>query len=178
MTSGHLDEEPATARATQAILEANPDLVAFLAQEPAINREYEDPYLGGISKDGNTVYIASDLPIPLPKTGIDPTRYLALHERSEWWLMTKLGMDYLGEDGGDGAHHFAVRIEHNALIEDGHDPDAYEDELASYIEDDEAENVSPEDVPPDLFLGPYEDDETPLDRRLLPVLRAAAERGA
>jgi hypothetical protein len=174
VTAAHLDEEPATQRATEALLDANPDLVAFLAIEPVISRQYLDPYLGGISIDGATVYIARDLPETLPQTGIRPDKYIALHERSEWWCMTKLGMDYLGADGSDGAHHFACRIEHNALIEDGHDPDAYEDELAGYIARDETEDIRPDDVPPDLYLGPYEEDQDAEDRKVLPVLKAAA----
>jgi hypothetical protein len=173
MSSGHLDEEPATQRATQAELDKHPDLVAFLATEPNVSREFKVPYLAGASKDGKTVYIDRDLPTVLPKTGIAVDRYIGLHERSEWWLMTRLGMDYLGKAGTDGAHHFAVRIEHNGLIEDGCDPDAYEDELATYIKEDEHADLKPADLPPDLFLGPYEDDEDSLDRKLLRVLKAA-----
>lgn len=173
MSSGHLDEEPATERATQALLDKHPDLRAWLDAEPVISRQHKVPYLGGISKDGKTVYIDRDLPETLPKTGIPTDPYIAKHERSEWWLMTRLGMDYLGQNGTDGAHHFAVRFEHNALKADDHDPDAYEDELATYINEDEHDAIGPDDVPPDLFLGPYEDDEDGLDRKLLPVLKAA-----
>jgi hypothetical protein len=173
MTSGHLDEEPATERATRSILDAHPDLAAFLATEPVVSRQYEVPYLGGISKDGKTVYIDKGLPDVLPKTQIPVDKYVALHERSEWWLMTRLGLDYLG-DHQTGGHPFAVRIEHDALIADGFDPDAYEDELAAFIKADETERVSRETVPPDLFQGPYRDDQDALDRKILPILEAAA----
>jgi hypothetical protein len=173
MSSGHLDEEPATKRATQAILDQNPDLVAFLATEPPISREYRIPYLGSISKDGKTVYIDRELPTTL-SSGIEPDKYIALHERSEWWLMTRLGMDYGLEGSEDGAHHVAVRIEHDALTADGGNPDAYEDELVPFIKEAEYAKLRPDDLPPDMFLGPYEKDENSLDRRLLPILKAAA----
>lgn len=172
MASGHLDEEPAPARATRALLDAHPDLAAFLASDPVISREFKVPYLGGISADGKTVYIDRDLPKVLPDTGIEPDHFIALHERAEWWIMTRLNRDYLG-DMDIGGHPFAVRIEHNALIEDDHDPDAYEDELAEYAHEDERAEVQPDDLPPDLFLGPYEDDQDALDRKLLPFLKAA-----
>jgi hypothetical protein len=173
MSAGHLDEEPATERATQALLDKHPDLVAFLTIEPVISREYKIPYLGGISKDGKTVYIDRDLPKTLP-SGIEPDFYIATHEHAEWWLMTRLEMDYLGKGGADGAHHFAVRIEHDALNADGIDPDLYEDELSGYIKENEHINLSPDEVPPDLFLGPYLDDEDSLDRKIIPILKAAA----
>jgi hypothetical protein len=187
MTAAHLDEEPASERDTEKLLNQNPGLVAFLREQPEISRQYQDPYLGGIGKSGKPVYITNDVPETLPRTGIRPDFYIALHERSEWWIMTVLGMDYLGEDGTDGAHHFATRIEHWALevspilVNLGiippdlpkYDPDEYEDELAGYIRKDEAEEVTPDTVPPDLFTGPYEDDETPFDEKLIPVFRAA-----
>ena len=123
MASGHLDEEPATQRATKAMLEAHPDLEAYLVSDQyTISRQFKVPYLGGISEDGRTVYIDRDLPETLPETGIAPDKYIAKHERSEWWIMQRLGLDYLG-NMQPGGHPFAVRIEHNALIEDGHDPD-------------------------------------------------------
>lgn len=174
MSAGHLDEEPATERATYALIDKHPDLLAFLEGQPMISRQYKVPYLGGISKDGKTVYVDRDLPTELPNTGIDPDKYIAKHERIEWWLMTRLGMDYLGKNGADGAHHYAVRYEHDFLALDGHDADAYEDELATYIKEDEHANLRPDDLPSDLFLGPYEDDEDSLDRKLLPILKAAA----
>ena len=176
MTSGHLDEEPAPKRQVQDMLGKHPDLQAYLAGEPIISREFRVPYLGGISKDGKTVYIDRNLPAKLPKTGIAPGQYIALHERAEWWLMTRLGMDYLGRNGTYGGHPYAVRIEHDALEDDGEDPDAYENELATYIKEDESARYDPEELPPDLFLGPYEDDQDSLDRKLLPFLRAAAVR--
>jgi hypothetical protein len=176
MASGHLDEEPATERATAGLLQDNPELKTFLARQPIISRQFKVPYLGGISKDGRTVYIDRDLPEELPETGIAPDKYIAIHERAEWRLMTHNGMDYGGKDGGDGAHHYAVRLEHNALEEDGYNTDEYEDELARYINEDEHADLEPDDLPPDLFLGPYMQDETPLDRKLLPILKAAAIR--
>jgi hypothetical protein len=175
MSSGHLDEEPATKRAVQAILDSHPDLVAFLATKPTISREFKIPYLGGISKDGKTVYIDRDLPETLP-IEIEVDKYIALHERAEWWLMTRLGMDYLGKGSDDGAHHVAVRVEHDALTEDGDSPDAYEDALSGYINEDEHADLEPDDLPSDLFLGPYVDDEDSLDRKLIPVIKAAEVR--
>jgi len=172
MSSGHLDEEPASKGALRRLMEKHPDLVAYLATEPTISRAYKIPYLGGISKDGKTVYLDENLPMELPKTGVPVDKYLAIHERLEWWVMTRLGLDYLG-DRSDGGHPLAVRAEHDALIADGYNPDAYEDELAGYIKADESERITAADVPPDLFLGPYEDDQDSLDRKLLPVLRAA-----
>jgi hypothetical protein len=174
MASGHLDEEPATAWATNHLLDGNPELKQFLAREPKISREFRVPYLGGISKDGRTVYIDRNLPETLPVTSIAPDKYIAIHERAEWRLMTQHGMPYLGDGSDDGAHHFAVRLEHNALEADGGDPDAYEDELALYINEDEHADLEPDDLPPDLYLGPYAQEETPLDRKLLPILKAAA----
>jgi hypothetical protein len=174
MATGHIDEIAAPKREVQATLVKHPDLQAYLDTTPTISREYLVPYLGGISQDGRVVYIDKGLPDRLPKTGIDPDKYIALHERSEWWLMMRLRMDYLGKDGGQGAHHYAVRIEHDALHFDGHNPDEYEHELVPYIRRDERARISPDTVPPDLFLGPYEDEEDSVDYDILPVLRAAA----
>jgi hypothetical protein len=175
MATGHLDEMPAPKRDVQATITKHPDLQAYLDTTPAISREYLVPYLAGISQDGRIVYIDSGLPDVLPKTGIDPDKYITIHERAEWWLMTRLRMPYLGEGGVDwGAHHYAVRLEHDALAADGHDPDAYETELAPMIVKDERERIAPDTVPPDLFLGPYKEDEDSLDMEILPVLLAAA----
>lgn len=172
MASGHLDEEPASEAVVKALLAQHPELAAFLAQEPAVSRIWKIPYLGGISRDGATVYIDQSLPARLPITRIVPDKYIALHERFEWWVMIKLGLDYLGTKQ-DGGHPLAVRYEHDTLRADGYDPGDYEDELAQYIKEDESEGITPQNVPPDLFLGPYEDDQDALDRKLLPILRGA-----
>jgi hypothetical protein len=187
MTSGHIDEIPAKEAKVVALLLERKDLVEFLRRPPIINRTKEVPYLGGKSKDGAVTYIHCDLPEILPQTGIEPDFYIHLHETAEWWCMTNLGLDYLGE-AHNGGHPIATRIEHMALgvhpvlVELGiipadwprYNPDDYEDELSGYIAADESEGLSPDTLPPDLFLGPYEDDQDATDRKVLPFLYAAA----
>jgi hypothetical protein len=91
------------------------------------------------------------------------------HEGFEWWLMTR-GMDYFP------AHWDAEGYEHYLLKLDGVSQegiDAYEEECQEYVSADEAARITPECVPPDLYLGPYERDEDALDKRILPILRQA-----
>lgn len=171
MASGHVggDGEPAGVAKVVRLIQRNAGLRAFLARAPIVVRKFRVPYLAGRSRDGMVTYADESFPQRLPKTGIEPDRYISGHEGFEWWLMTR-GMDYFP------AHWDAEGYEHYLLKLDGVSQegiDAYEEECQEYVSADEAARITPECVPPDLYLGPYERDEDALDKRILPILRQA-----
>lgn len=182
MSVGHAHRDaPAPAAAVVRILQRNPGLRAHLAGPVIVNRKYRVPYLAGSSIDGWTTYIDSQTPLLLPKSRVEPDRYYPKHERSEWWLMVMRGMPYL-PGAGLGAHRIAHGIEQNSMRLDGIDDDRiaeYEAESWALADTDEHAELPPEAFPPDLYLGPYqaaEDsdrNEDQIDKRLLPLLRAA-----
>ena len=108
-----------------------------------INLEYDIPYLGGVSTDGETVYIDRTYPYA------EYIKYIVLHEVVEGILM-RGGLHY------QLAHYLAEQMEEKAVLEDGLDLDEYNakntaEELRIY----EKPIVS---VPPDLDITPYRDE--------------------
>ncbi len=181
MSVGHHDgDAPAPAAAVVRILQRNPGLRAHLAKPPIINRQYRVPYLAGSSIDGWTTYIDSQTPLLFPQSRVESDLYYPKHERSEWWLMVMRGMSYLPATGL-GAHRIAHGIEQNAMRLDGIDDERiaqYEAESWALVDIDEHVKLPPEAFPPDLYLGPYRENQDNLDERLLPLLMAAQMRAA
>ncbi|MGD1017288.1 MAG: hypothetical protein ABR863_12750 [Roseiarcus sp.] len=154
----------------------------FLSQPPIISRKFLVPYGAGRSMDGSMVYIDEGVPLRF-KMGVEPDKYVSGHEGFEWWLMTRLDKDYWRGPNVRSAHYWATGFEHMLLKLDGWSDaeiDAYEDEWRTYVSEDEAQRITPETVPPDLYAGPYEpgedEGESMAEARILPILLAARAR--
>lgn len=171
MSSGHKHgDEPAPVTAVVRMLQGNAGLRAHVARYPIINRQFRVPYLAGSSTDGHVTYIDSQVPPRLEKSGVEPDYYYCDHEGFEWYCMTRLGFDY------SRAHRLAHGFERMKMKMSGisdEQIEQYEDESEAMVIVDEHLKLGPEAFPPDLYLGPYQEDEDGLDKRLLPMLRAA-----
>ena len=184
MSSGHRHTDAAPANGVLRLIQSNPGLRYFLNQYAPVSRKFLVPYGAGRSADGGMVYIDEGVPERF-KMGIEPDKYVTAHEGMEWWLMTRRGKAYWMGPGTRSAHWWATGYEHLQLKLDGHTDEqiaAYEAEWTEYISEDEAQRVSPETVPPDLYTGPYEEDlddveaDKEVDRRILPILQEARAR--
>lgn len=130
-----------------------------------IDATHDVPWLANRSTDGKTVYRDKHVPKILPLTKIDCDKTLPWHELGEW-LCENDGVDY------DDAHtKVANPLERRAV--EAQRPDdpgiwrKYSDEMDGYIRDVGDETIT--DVPADIDLRPFEDD----DRKLLEELIAA-----
>lgn len=164
MSAGHKDE-PAPVGAVLRFIQRNPGLAPFLNRFPLINRDFRVPYLAGRSIDGMTTYIDANTPLRLPKSGLEPDLTYPPHEGFEWWAMARLGLSY------ERAHPLAHGYEQMLIRQTGV-PDEiieqYEKESRELAAGDDHAKLPPEAFPPDLYLGPYQDDE-----KLLPLLQMA-----
>lgn len=179
---GRHTDAPAPAATVVRILQRNPGLRAHLLRPPIINRQYRVPYLAGSSIDGWTTYIDSQTPKIFPISRVEPDKTYPNHERPEWWLMVMRGMDY-DPPRGLGAHPVAHGIEQMLMRLDGIDEERieqYEKESKGLVNLDEHAKLPPQAFPPDLYLGPYLDDQNALDIKLVPLLQMAqtVNRGA
>lgn len=185
MTSGHRHTDAAPVQAIMKLFQTQPGLQNFECWPCVVSRDFLVPYGAGRSADGFMTYIDQGVPKRF-KMGIEPDKYACCHEGFEWWLMTRLDKAYWLGPGARSAHWWATGYEHMNLKMDGHSDDdiaAYEEEWLTYISASEADRISPETVPPDLYQGPYEgpaeDNDTAEDRmddRILPILRMARAR--
>lgn len=184
MSSGHRHTDAAPVAAVVRLIQNNPGLKYFLGQYAPVSRKFLVPYGAGRSADGGMVYIDQNIPERF-KMGVEPDKYVCAHEGMEWWLMTRRSKDYWMGPVAASAHYWATGYEHLLLKLDGYGDDeiaAYEKEWSVYIGEDEAQRVTAETVPPDLYQGPYEEDlddvaaDKEEDRKILPILQAAAAR--
>lgn len=141
----------------------NPDIVRLLYRPKQINNEYDLPYLGGYSKDGETIYIDRHLPesIMLEDDGnkkeLHPYQFIADHERFEKAVMDVLGWSY------EHAHQAATGYERRHVLEHGFFWKQYDKCLQKYIKSDEHEKLTK--VPSNLDMRPYY--APPVDRGLI-----------
>jgi hypothetical protein len=185
MSSGHRGEDAASSSAVIRAIQREPGLRYFLGREPSIvSRKYLVPYGAGRSFDGMMTYVDEGVPLRF-KMGVEPDKYVSGHEGFEWWLMTRKGLPYWGGPGPRSAHWWATGFEHYLMRLDGvsdEEIEAYESEWLTYVSTDEAQRISPDTVPPDLFTGAYEggQDTDPSeqadDAKILPILVAARAR--
>jgi hypothetical protein len=184
MSSGHRTGEAARPGTIVRMLQNSVALHNFLGNYRQISRKYLVPYGAGCAVDGSMVYIDEGIPKQF-KMGVEPDKYVAAHESFEWWLMTRAGMKYWIGPGLRSAHYWATGYEHYLLAIDNWSDDdigEYEEEWLTYITEDEAERLSPETVPPDLYTGPYEPGmdndpgEEEISAKILPILRTARAR--
>lgn len=180
---GH-KEEAAAPGAIVRMIQYNPGLQNFLQRPQIISRKFLVPFGAGRASDGGMTYVDEGVPKRF-KMGVEPDEYTADHEGFEWWLMTRLGMKYWLGPGGKSAHWWATGYEHMQLMMNGWSADeiaAYETEWLTYISADEAQRISPETVPPDLYAGPYEPGtdtdkgEDEMSAKILPILQVARAR--
>jgi hypothetical protein len=165
-------------------LSMEPGLRNFFARQQIVSRKFLVPYGAGRSMDGGMTYIDEGVPVRF-KMGIEPDKYVAGHEGFEWWLMTRRGLPYWVGPSSQSAHWWATGYEHYLLKLDGYGADdiaAYEAEWLTYVSEDEAQRISPDTVPPDLYTGAYEQaedvdpEEEQEDAKILPILIAARAR--
>jgi hypothetical protein len=183
MSAGH-PTEAAPVGAVVRMIQRNPGLQNFLGRPMIVSRKFLVPYGAGRSMDGAMAYIDEGVPTRF-KMGVEPDKYTNGHEGFEWWLMTRLGLKYWLGPNARSAHWWAEGFEHLMLKLDGWSDDeiqAYEDEWITYVSDAEAERISIETVPPDIYTGPYDAAgdtdaaEAADDAKILPILLAARAR--
>ena len=118
-----------------------------------VDTTHEVPYLGGVSKDGHTIYIDYRFPESYKqKDGkiVKPHKYLVFHESAEFLLMS-LGKSY------NDAHRRAAQLEKEFLAEDGINAEEYYQHIYKYVQD-AMHNIDKSRVPTDLDMRPYLED--------------------
>jgi hypothetical protein len=184
MSSGDSRNDAAPVSAIVRMIQREPGLRNFLGRPQIISRKFLVPYGAGRSMDGGMTYINEGVPMRF-KMGIEPDNATAGHEGFEWWMMTRLGLKYWVGPSSQSAHWWAEGFEHYLLKLEGWSDDeiaAYETEWNEYVSEDEAQRISPETVPPDLYTGAYEAGmdsdagEDSLDAKILPILQQARAR--
>lgn len=119
-----------------------------------ICKEFDIPYVGGYSKDGQTIYISRKLPISF-KTSLDidvkVLEYLVIHEITEKALMQALRYRF------NAAHSIALGSEIAALRRDKVPVDEYYGFINKWVN----HCMNPLNItylPEDLDLTPYRED--------------------
>lgn len=125
-----------------------------------VSRAYHIPYLAGYSEGEpgspltRTIYIDHRMPDHfVPKDGgrtVKTDQYLVLHEAIEVTLEA-LEIPY------QLRHQIALRVELAAVAADGVNVEEYNEFMAYWI--DALEKEGYDDLPPDLDMTPYEDEE-------------------
>jgi len=114
---------------------------------------HEVPYLGGVSKDGQTVYVDCRFPAQYKqKDGkiVEPHKYLVFHEFAEFLLMSQ-GEHY------NQAHRRAAQLEKEFLSEDGINIKEYYEHIYKYVQA-AMNNIDASKIPVDLDMRPYLED--------------------
>ena len=172
MTARHVDPEgvPEPSDALRALVTVEVlNKIAARVACATVNRQYQVPYIAGISVDGDVIYLSSDVPDMLSdgEHEFSSIPGVMWHEIAEQIFMLLLGLDY------NDAHVLATWVEHlfvTLILR--LDWEGYQAAYVPYISADEHEELQV--VPPDLFMGPYLD--APSD--LLESMRAAQARAA
>lgn len=125
-----------------------------------VDKTHDVPFLGGMSKDGKTVYIDRHLPalITIGHKKVNVLPYILVHERTEKAIMDQMGYTY------SSAHNLATKAEHRKVREHGLKPADYEKALKPYIKADEHEKITK--PPPDLEPRPYLQESDAMSRAL------------
>ncbi len=144
--------------------------VAALVAEVRIDHSYQCPYVAGVNQDCTVCYVGSDVPEMLSdgENEFHSDAGVAWHECGEWFFMNKLGLDY------DDAHCLVTWLVEQPVVTQimRLDFEGYQRAFDPYVVADEHERLI--NVAPDLFLGPYEDDEPEL---LVSIRRAQGIEG-
>jgi hypothetical protein len=173
MSTGHLygEEKKSDAELYQMLGEA--DTASLYARKIKLDASHDVPYAGGVSVDGETVYVDRMLyrEVKYGKasvrgiTGPQLIQAFIEHEHTEWAI-----------DCGDNpvdtypaAHAFATAKEERFVKQLGVNPERYEEAIRPALE--RCVKRDPVNPPRDLWCGPYLDDPTPRDKELLRILR-------
>lgn len=130
-----------------------------------VSRKFQVPYLGGASKDGETIYIDMRFPTSyLQRDGkiVHPIPYLVRHEVYESQLM-KQGIEF------NTAHRLSAQHEKEQLRHSRIDVKQYYENIYKWVMD-TIHQIDAKKLPPDLNLQPYIGDglETVLRQMGLP----------
>jgi hypothetical protein len=123
---------------------------------------------GGVSQDGNTIYIDKRMPkfVTVEGKRINVHEAVALHERVEWPLMKEMGAVYHdAHDAATAAENHFIRSKY------GVDPVKYQDALKAAIKKAGIENRHPDaNIPANLDSQPNVDlgDTKPLEGKVKP----------
>ncbi len=114
--------------------------------------DYDIPYIGGYSNNGEILYIDRHFPKELEIDGVTVPvyRYVAYHEYIEKTVLTLFNVKY------QEAHKLATHAENRKVAMLGINPAHYEASLLPHIKTIEHEQLK--NVPKDLDLTPYEDE--------------------
>jgi hypothetical protein len=157
-----------------------PDISAELVWPPVIIEDYDVPDFGGSSINPALIRVFIDRSVArrrptLRRTGLTFEEWrsaVALHEQFENILHRKRGMHY-DPAAGPSSHGHASVLEHVFVgLKLQRDPKLYEEDLAEFIVESEAEDIK--HPPPDLACFPYYDSP---DARDIRILKRLAELG-
>lgn len=126
-----------------------------------VDKSHDVPYVAGYSKDGKTIYI--DRHVKLNMNGTDITPFLLVHEKTEKALLDNFDLDYMQ------AHHVALHAEKRAVEHAGLDWKKYSDFIDPFIKKLGHEKL--DDVPKDLDLEPYKDENDPEYKKLVDKIK-------
>lgn len=169
MSTGHDPDNSVADSDTIDRIMSNEAVEKCLSKYAKINKDYDLPYLGGYSEDGETIYIDRHLPDELEfefdgtTYTFDPVQFIRIHEETEKAVIDGLEAEYLF------AHRIANGVEKRAVIAAGLPWQQYSDCLEPYIKADEHEKL--EEIPPDLDWTPYY--AKPVDKALIDRMRGA-----
>jgi hypothetical protein len=115
-----------------------------------VDASHEVPYAGGVSKNGETIYIDHRIPETYKQTDgkeVRPRKYLVAHEGYEWKLMEH-GSAY------NAAHRKAAQYEKALLQADDVDVREYYDLIYKHVHL-AVVDIDRKKLPEDLDLRPY-----------------------
>ncbi len=156
------------------------DIAAELIWPPIIIEDYDVPDFGGSSINPGLIRVFIDRSVARRRPTLKRTKLtfeewrsaVALHEQFESILHRQCGMPY-DPQSGPSSHGYATALEHLFVRSKlQRDPKLYEQDLAEFIVESEAEDVKY--PPPDLACFPYYDSP---DARDIKVLKRLSELG-
>jgi hypothetical protein len=158
VSSGDIDDKAFSKQELERLFQDHFKIYDFVFyQKHPIVRLYDVPYLGGISNNGDCVYLDRHLStlLLIDSRQCDPSGYLRLHETIEYACVTFLNWSY------EHAHHAGNGGERMAVEADQLNWDGYNKALEPYIKAGKTERILY--PPPDLALYPYADNKKILE---------------
>lgn len=157
-----------------AFCRAHPLVLEWLREPYRLSHDYDIPYLGGISKDGATVFLDRRyhplLVCPAHKHTINSAQTIPDHEITEYVCIRFYGMQYNATDDLRNPHVWGNTAERLGVMALGCGWDEYNAVLDRQLSGIELENLTR--CPPSLATYPYQDNP-----KLLAKIRAAQQEG-
>lgn len=140
------------------------DAVKAIHKSVKVDTKHDVPYVAGYDKDKHIVYIDDKQPLIAEFDGkkVDIEKYLVLHEVIEKSLINYSNLKY------QHAHQIALRMEREAVENDGLDWEEYNNFFEKWIKVIGKEKI--DNPPATLDLTPYKDEH---DEKLLKNLKEA-----